>query len=453
MSLVKIEDKVLDACRMLLPVDSSVVVGVSGGCDSTALLFLLHHHAIQLKIRRLVIAHVNYGLRGSDSDADEALVRSFGEKLGHEVFVRSMEGHSLDEPGMEEWARSERYRFFDEIRREHGCSLIVTGHTLEDQAETVLMRLLRGSGMNGLRGIAPMRGDGVVRPLLNLRKAELAAWLDEKGISYRYDRSNGDTRLLRNRIRHELLPLLEEYNPSAVKHIASVSAEVRDAWNAEQIQVNEWIANNSAMVDENTLWIRRGAVTDAPCVGEALRKLMAQLGSTPDRHHIAMMRAVGDGEEKAVLLPGGWRCAAGRKVLYIEKKRYRMHCEIAIPADEEVCAGIFHLTISEFTKVPDVLDQGRETILCNGDGLDDRLLLRTVTGDDEFIPFGRRHPVWVEKFLAAQGVPLADREHSLILVTPDNKPVWLFGIRLDERFRVDVTTKRVIKVQSSSILI
>lgn len=199
---------------------ASVLVAVSGGPDSIALLHILLSLREKLNLR-LALGHVNYGLRGVDSDLDERLVRDYAETYELPIFVycpRNAKGKN------EAMLRDIRYRFFERIATEERCDIVATAHTEDDQAETILIRLLRGTGHEGLAGIRPRR-DRYIRPLLGRTKAELVRFLKDENLSYREDASNHDTDILRNRIRHELLPLLERNYQKGIRKTLARTAE------------------------------------------------------------------------------------------------------------------------------------------------------------------------------------------------------------------------------------
>lgn len=188
-----------------------MVVAVSGGPDSTCLLHLLAELAKKYEWK-LHIAHVNYRLRGEESDADEALVRKHADSLDIPITVFRLE-LSDSTSNLEARLRVVRYEFFESLRMRLGFDLLAVAHTEDDQAETVLLRLLRGAGLRGLGAMRPRDG-AVVRPLLFTPKSEVLRFLQENDLAFRIDRSNVDPRFTRNRVRHELLPLLETFNPN-----------------------------------------------------------------------------------------------------------------------------------------------------------------------------------------------------------------------------------------------
>ena len=197
---------------MLRPGDR-VAAAVSGGADSVFLLHVLAHIAPRLNVTLAGVAHLNHKLRGEASDADERFVAGLAGGLGVPFF--RAEARVMEAGGnLEQAARRARIKFFETLIREGKADRIATGHTRDDQAETVLFRMLRGSGLAGLAGILPVTGEHLIRPLLETTRAEIEEFLTARGIPWREDASNADHRFARNRIRHGLLPQLErEWNP------------------------------------------------------------------------------------------------------------------------------------------------------------------------------------------------------------------------------------------------
>lgn len=210
----------------LLRPGDTVVVAVSGGPDSVALL-----HVLALLARsegwKLHAAHLHHGIRGPEADADEDLVVAMAARLGMPLSVSRLDPAVLRGAALEARARRARYAFLHDVARRTGASRIATGHTRDDQAETVLLRLLRGSGARGLSGIQPAREDGVVRPLLLASRAEVIEFLGRGKVAFRQDATNHDLRYLRNRVRHEVLPLLRALSPRIDGRLAALADALR----------------------------------------------------------------------------------------------------------------------------------------------------------------------------------------------------------------------------------
>ena len=203
-----------------------IVVGVSGGPDSVCLLDILVRLAKKRKFELLVV-HVNYGLRTADSDKDEIFVRKLAEKYGLNLEVLNAKKES-QKNHTENFLRDIRYDFFEKIRKENKFNLIAVAHNQDDQAETILMRLIRGSGLLGLSSIRP-RNNRIVRPLLNTSRQEIIAYLKENKLKYRIDKTNLKDKFLRNKIRNKLIPLMEEkYNPILKETLANSAGSIAD---------------------------------------------------------------------------------------------------------------------------------------------------------------------------------------------------------------------------------
>ena len=225
-------DKFISYCKKneLLASQDHVVIGCSGGPDSLCLLHLLREAAPQFELT-LTVAHLNHQLRAEQSLADERFVRASAERWGLPIFVESQDVAKIAKArkqSIEEAARQIRYAFLGRIAAEVGAQKITVGHHADDQTETILMHLLRGSGLEGLRGMMPCSplphrslndtaksgGDvRLIRPLLEISRPEIEAYCREHQLTPRQDSSNQDTTFFRNRLRHELMPILERYNP------------------------------------------------------------------------------------------------------------------------------------------------------------------------------------------------------------------------------------------------
>jgi tRNA(Ile)-lysidine synthase len=243
------------------PPPGPIVVAVSGGPDSVALLRALG----TLAIGPLVVAHLNHGLRGADSDADEQFVgelvsrlRSDGSPIELASGRRSIADTAAGE-NLEAVARRVRYDWLATVAREFGAAWVATGHTANDQAETVLFQLLRGTGLDGLSGIAGRRplGPGLwlVRPMLAVRRTDVVAYLRAIGQDFRVDATNADTTRTRSRIRHELLPrLAQQYNPRAVESLARLAKQARD-WVHDQLLLTEELLKRAGLPRAGSLLV------------------------------------------------------------------------------------------------------------------------------------------------------------------------------------------------------
>jgi tRNA(Ile)-lysidine synthase len=310
-----------------------LVVAVSGGPDSVALLRALR----ALGVGRLVVAHLNHRLRGPESDADERFVAELVGALAAEAHGLELRCDRIDVraraggDNLEAAARRLRYDWLGRVAQEAGLGGVATGHTADDQAETVLHRLLRGSGLKGLRGIAPRRplcpGVTLLRPLLGVRRAEVLAYLEELGQPYRQDSSNLDLSRTRNRIRRELLPhLAEGYNPEVVAALGRLAEQAEEVYAAAEAEARALLAEAERPRAGALLVFERRSLAAAPRgrVREALRLVweregwpMAEMGFDAWER----LAAVARGESAAVDLPGGVRARGRGRVVQVGRTR------------------------------------------------------------------------------------------------------------------------------------
>ncbi len=303
--------------RALAGLDGPGVVAVSGGPDSVALLRAI---VVARPAVPLTVAHLNHQLRGSESDADEAFVRDLCARLSAAGAALRLRVERLDVAAraagdnLEAAARRRRYDWLTAVAREAGAVWVATGHTADDQAETVLHRLLRGTGLRGMCGIPARRplapGVEVVRPLLRVRRADVLAYLQELGQDVRHDSSNADLRFTRNRLRHELLPhLATHYNPAITTVLCSLAEQ------AAEVQQIETAAAAALLAAAERPRAGAEIILDGRCLEAAprhrLRELLRLLWRREGWPQGAMSfaaweraAAVARGEGVAVDLPG-----------------------------------------------------------------------------------------------------------------------------------------------------
>lgn len=296
-----------------------LLVAVSGGVDSTVLLHGLRELSQEFGLN-LAVGHVNHGLRGDDSEADEQAVRALAGALGLDFAGRRVDPQGLREGApssrrlaLQEAARHLRYRALRAMAGELAADCVATGHNADDQAETVLLRVLRGTGPSGLGGI-PMRSEdgALVRPLLRVPRAAIETWARERGLSWREDRSNRSLRYARNRLRERWLPALaREFNPQLLRALGDLAEAQR--------RESEWLeaeAEREAaarfLLEGEALWIE---VKDWGSLPEALARRLARralhrvgAGRSVTRRHLErMLHFIREARPQARLeLPGGF---------------------------------------------------------------------------------------------------------------------------------------------------
>ena len=274
--------------ELILPGDK-ITCAVSGGADSMALLFALYLLREKLGIS-LAAAHFNHNLRGAESDEDESFVRSFCHRYDIELFV-GCAAVTAGKKGLEAAARDARYAFFRTLPGK-----IATAHTANDNAETVLMHLVRGTGLKGLGAIAPCR-EGLIRPMLSITRQEVLTFLEEYNLSYREDSSNGGDDFLRNRLRHHVMPLLEAENPRLAQNLSAMALRLRQ----DEAALAQYAAGFPMDVDS----LRRAK---SAIRSRALEQFLKNSGvKEPEAEHIALAEALvfSDKPSASAQFPGG----------------------------------------------------------------------------------------------------------------------------------------------------
>lgn len=313
MILSRLRTTVLE--RFLLGRGDHVLVACSGGPDSTVLLHALHRLREELGIT-LAVASIDHGLRPESAD-EVAKVGALADELGVPFASRRL-SLSAGAVSMQAHARERRYEALHEVAREMGAAVIAVGHTRDDQAETVLARMLRGAGVRGLKGIDPKRPDGVVRPLIDCRRADVRAYAESVGLAFVDDPSNQLRAFERIRIRHDVLPTLAVEDPRIVEHLAAIADEAAE--------VDAWLERESPELPprgDRVLAVTTVANMPPPIRSRWLRGwLLRETGSVPGRTHLRDVGRLltGPGE---VLLGSGWAIRRGGGRLHLEYREDR----------------------------------------------------------------------------------------------------------------------------------
>jgi tRNA(Ile)-lysidine synthase len=314
----------------------SIVVAVSGGPDSVALMRALIDLQAKFGFDPLVMAHLNHQLRGEESDKDEAFVADLARAMleiatgevqvvCHQIDVKANALRIGD--NLEKTAREERYSWLTQVAGQVGARCITTGHTANDQAETVLHRIIRGSGLKGLRGIAERRGLGkeldLIRPMLDVTRLEVMEYLQIKGQPFRQDSSNHDRRFTRNRIRQELLPLLEgEFNPAVVLNLCRLADQAAEEYGRVEEKAKRLLVEAELPRAGSLLILNRQRLSSAPrfLVREAFRLAWSREGWPMARigfEEWDRLTRVAFGELQAVDMPGGIRAVVRPQVVQV----------------------------------------------------------------------------------------------------------------------------------------
>ena len=431
--------------------ETRVIAAVSGGSDSVALLFLLRDLHERGELMLDAVAHLNHAIRGAAADEDETFCRLLAERL-NTAFVSTVvdvPAHARrDGVSIEVAARRARQRFFTDVRSSRGADAVATAHTRDDQAETVLLRLARGTGLRGLGGIAPRR-DALIRPLLQCSRLELREELSSRSEQWREDETNRDLTNPRNRVRHELLPYLQrEFNPSIADALARLAnlaradeAVLDELAAAAALRVSKTVGSNS-VIDGAALCALPAAVARR-VIQKAFAALGANLTTLKD---VDLVRAVAAGECRSAQLCG-------------VRVEHSGGCVVLVQDVPHLTSFRFDLPIPGYVRAPDagwVLKAAgpqppRRTRPTSPDeveveaaGLGTALVVRSRQSGDRLRPLGLGGTKKVQDVFVDRKVSRLERDQVPIVTDDRGRIVWVAGHALAEEFRVTDRTNAVV---------
>ncbi len=405
------------------------LLGVSGGVDSVVLAHLLHTLQIDFGV-----AHVNYALRGADSDADEQLVRDLAASLDVACHVTQAPIDSAAS-GIQEKARDLRYHWFGEVLESNAYDTLLTAHHADDQLETLFMRLIRGSGLEGLGGIHGKKSF-LVRPLLPFRKDEILAYAKAQKLNWREDISNSSTQYLRNAIRHNVLPSFTELSPDAAANTLASMQHLRDAFESIQLQLQNLKAD----------WKQQR---------EALKIPFSSIDELHPKsfwlHHLFAPYGL-DVKEVRKLLDtyAGKKCTGEKYILTRERNHLILTPTVAIVATEQD----YFLVPEEGIDTPIKLKISADVIasqptskcaFLDKEKLDFPLILRRWRSGDVFYPSGMTGKKKVAKFFKDEKMSALDKKQQWLLCSGEDI-VWVVGKRINRKFEA-VANKTTLQIQ------
>jgi len=441
--------------QQLFQSGDTLIIGLSGGADSTALLDLLV--CLPETPLRLIAAHLNHCLRGAESDADEEFCRGLAEQYGIPFVSRRVDVKAAAVTGhlnLEDAGRRVRIAFFDELLTTWQATAVVLAHHADDQAETVLMRLLRGSGMTGLAGMPYRNGRGYVRPLLGFTRAEIEAHLVGRGLSWREDDSNLDRTFLRNRIRHELLPLLEQYNPS-VRASLSTTADVLSAENdlLDDLATQAAGRISHATAHGSSCSIRLLLSQPLALQRRIIRLLLSRLHNSLKQisyRHVADIRRMAGSERPnaQISLPQGIVIAKEYDALVFRsgEQNQPLPDEVLIPGPGTYrLPGIARLTIEPSTAPAQFDTPCPDSAYFDLDKAPFPWHLRTFLPGDRIQPLGMAGTKKLKDIFIDSKMPLSQRSRTPLVFSKEML-IWVCGLRMSHHARLDSSSSRVIKI-------
>lgn len=449
--------KTIQKYKLLSP-DDKVVVALSGGPDSVALLDSLVKIAPKMNLS-LFVAHYNHGLRGNESEKDEAFCRKLSESYGLPFLcgrldiTKKQKGESP-----EDFFRRHRYAFLNKVAKKNNAQKIALGHNLQDQAHTVLMRLVRGSSLEGLKGIEPIRENKYIRPLIEVSRREIIEYLSKNNISYRKDSSNKDEKYLRNKIRARLIPLLKkEFNPKIEEDLAQTAKILRGEddfikTHIAQALHSDYIIKNKTTVSMNIDYLfGLHAAVRSRLFKTVLDDMITSKQAVTSKHinnveSILQKNVSG----KSVSLPGSIIARREYNILIFErkkpiKKKLKYKYELKLGGPFYIRERNINVFLEKMR--PGNIDcKADDKIYMDFDKLCPPLVLRNRRNGDWIEPMGMKGRKKIKDYLIDEKVPRAQRDEMMLIADADSV-VWIEKKRLSERVKITSKTRNLLEVR------
>lgn len=411
------------------------LVALSGGVDSVVLAYLCKVTGLDI-----AFAHCNFKLRGEESDNDAQFVDALGLKLNVETFIQSFDTNTYaksNKLSIQVAARELRYQWFQELSEQLEFDYILTAHHADDNLETFLINLSRGTGLEGLTGI-PEVNDNIVRPLLCFSRDEILSYAKGAKIGWCEDASNASVKYLRNKLRHEVIPVLKGINPQLLYNFGKTVSHLKES----QVIIDTAIDHISRDVireKDGDLYLDVKKIQALNQPKAYLYELLKDYGFTEWNDVVNLLEA----NSGKFVLSGHWRLIKDRKELILTTKEQASFETIEVEEnDSEVQLPIGTLLIENAGKIEGT---NSNCIYVNADDLEFPLTIRTKEHGDVFFPLGMKGQKKLSKYFKDEKMSLVEKEKILLLCSGD-AIVWVIGKRADNRFRVTHQTKNILKI-------
>lgn len=416
---------------------SRLLLAISGGLDSVVMTHLCH----QLKLN-MSLAHCNFNLRASESDADEDFVLALADDLDLDVFVESFDTASYAKEqriSIQMAARELRYQWFFELAEQLDFDYILTAHHADDNLETFLINLTRGTGLEGLTGIPELSGK-IVRPLLPFSREALEAFARKEKIEWREDATNASTKYLRNKLRHDVIPTLKQINPQLLQNFQTTISNLLDSQDLIDSAVVR-IQKKVVTVDEDQIRLNVSKLNKLSNPKAYLYHLLKDYNFTAWDDVVNLLTA----QSGKQVFSSTHRLLKDRDFLVLcELDAVSKDCPISI--ENEIHKVITPFGTLTFDEVDTMSDVSKIKIYVDADFLKYPLTIRKWEEGDLFYPLGMKGKKKLSKYFKDEKFSLIDKENAWLLIS-DNALVWVIGRRPDERFKVTEDTKRIIKIE------
>lgn len=429
----------IDSNQLLIDNDR-ILVGVSGGADSVVLLHIL------LKLGfECVVAHCNFHLRGEESMRDELFVEKLAEK--YKLIYKKTDFDTVrfaksNKISIEMAAREMRYAWFKKLAPENKCQTIATAHHTDDSIETLLLNMIRGTGLKGLTGIEPRNGD-IVRPVLCCTRSEIEQYAQKNKLEYITDSTNLANEYSRNKIRNLILPMMADINPSVKQSLAENISRFRGSWKIYSEKIAE-IEAHITFNKENQTFVDIDKLKSQSDPKTVLFEILQKYQFNSDV--ISNIFEALDKSSGKRYYSDTHRLLKDREHLIVDEIEPNNTLEFSIDESTKSISIPINLSLNKKARNEDfIISKKSDKIHIDADKIKFPLTLRKWKKGDSFHPFGMKESKKLSDFFINEKINRNQKENIWLLVS-DNKIVWIIGLRMDERFRITEKTKNILEI-------
>ena len=419
--------------------ESKLLIAISGGIDSVVLAHLCK--SINLNFS---LAHCNFNLREEESNKDEDFVLELAEALDVEVFIQNFDTEAYakeNKRSIQMAARELRYDWFKELAEQLKFDYILTAHHADDNLETFLINFTRGTGLNGLTGI-PMINDNIVRPLLPFSREQIEAVAKHENIIWREDASNASRKYLRNKLRHEVVPILKEINPQLLDSFQSTTQNLNDTTDIVKESLNAVAKRAIVNIDKFGITYKVSEFKKVNNPKAYLFEMFKDFGFTQWNDLVDLL----DAESGKLIKSNTHRLLKHREFLILSDIRHLERNEETLYINKGLSVLETPIGQLNFETVNSITNTSKNIIYVDKDKLKFPLELRLWNTKDTFQPIGMKGIKKVSKYLKDEKLSLVEKENTYVL-TSEGEIIWVIGKRADERFKVTENTKQILKIQ------
>jgi tRNA(Ile)-lysidine synthase len=431
-----------------------ILVGVSGGIDSTVLLYLLQKLSSNYNLTLLAV-HVNYHLRAEESDENEKFVKSICKEWGIPLVCRSV---SIEvESNIENAARIERFRIFRNLLGKYQFNKIAVGHTKTDQAETLLYHLFRGSGISGMRGMLPITGN-IIRPLLCMTRKEIESFAKFNSIPFSEDSSNFSLAFDRNKIRHLILPMIEQtFGTESIDKIAASGEILRFTDQFLRNHTEEIFGKLITKSDDNSPVVNiDNLIKEGGDLFYFFRKIFSELTGSEQglfsAHFYELLALLKTQKSTYIHLPKNVYAIKNGRVLIFSKSlplaTHKDQSRKIRNSFQHITFNDYYISLSKMKSVPahEYDFSHRDTCYIDLEKVRFPLTVRYRKPGDKFIPLGMNQPKKLKKFFIDEEIPRYERD-KILIVEDQDQIIWLVGLRISENVKITPSTEQVLRIK------